>query len=84
METFTTWKIKSTHYIITGISVVVGFSWNDAIRQFINEYFPIKSDAIQAKFIYCLLITFFLVLVIRYMPDTSNELPSNIQKKLGN
>ena len=45
-------KIKTSHYIIAGFSLVVGLSWNDTIKHAINTYFPLTSDAILMKVIY--------------------------------
>lgn len=75
-------RIKTTHYIIAGFSLVVGLSWNDTIKQIINTVFPMQSDVIYMRLIYSLFITLMLILLIKYLPDTSTQLPDPIKKEL--
>jgi hypothetical protein len=75
-------RIKTTHYLITGFSLVVGLSWNEFIKKVIENVFPLDSDVIYAKFAYCLLITFLLVVFVNFMPSTDKELPKPVQKQL--
>ena len=45
-------RIKTTHYIIAGFSLVVGLSWNDTIKQILNKLFPLETDFLLTKIIY--------------------------------
>lgn len=58
---------KTVGYIVAGFSVVAGFAWNDAIKSFIEEYFPLARDTMKAKFIYAILITMLIVVVSVYL-----------------
>lgn len=58
---------KTVSYIVAGFSVVAGFAWNDAIKAFIEEYFPLSRDTMKAKFVYAALITVVLVIVSVYL-----------------
>ncbi|HAV10988.1 MAG TPA: hypothetical protein DCX32_00350 [Candidatus Moranbacteria bacterium] len=60
-------KKKVAGYITAGFGVVAGLAWNDAIRTFIEKYFPQDSNTIVAKFIYAFFITLFLVIVSIYL-----------------
>jgi hypothetical protein len=75
-------RIKTAHYLLTGFSLVVGLSWNEFIKKIIEKLFPLNSDAIYAKFMYCIIITFMLILFIKIMPSTDKELPRPVQKQL--
>jgi len=75
-------RIKSAHYILSGFSIVVGLSWNEFIRKSIDKTFPMNSDALFAKFLYCLFITAALIIFIKFMPSTDKELPKPVQKQL--
>lgn len=58
---------KTVGYIVAGFSVVAGFAWNDAIKSFIEEYFPLARDTMKAKFIYAILITMLIVVISVYL-----------------
>lgn len=77
-------RVKSAHYIIAGFSLVVGLSWNDTIKKIIETVFPAQSDIILMKIIYSLIITLLLVVIIKYLPDTTSQLPEPIKKELFN
>jgi uncharacterized BrkB/YihY/UPF0761 family membrane protein len=74
-------RIKTSHYIIMGFSIVVGLSWNETMRQLINDLFPVQSDAVLIKIMYSLFLTFMLVLVIKFLPDTSKEVYKNMPRR---
>lgn len=71
-------RIKTSHYIIMGFSLVVGLSWNETIKQLIHDVFPIETDAVFIRIAYSLLLTFLLVLIIRFLPDTTREMYRNM------
>ena len=74
---------KTSHYIIMGFSLVVGLTWNDTIKHVIYDLFPLESEAIMMRIIYALVLTFVLVLLIKYLPDTSKECFKNqVREKL--
>lgn len=58
---------KTVGYIIAGFSVVAGFAWNDAIKAFIEEFFPMSRDTMKAKFVYAALITAVVVIISIYL-----------------
>ncbi len=60
-------KKRVSGYILAGFGVVAGFAWNDAIKTFIEKYFPQDENTIVAKFIYALLVTLILVIVSVYL-----------------
>lgn len=72
-------SVKTTHYFIAGIALVTAMSWNGAIKDVINEYFPMPRENVIANFIYAFCMTLFLILLIYVLPDTSTELPENVK-----
>ncbi len=82
MQLATDLRIKTTHYIITGFSLVVALSWNETIKNAVNMVFPIEGEAIIARVIYSIIITLLLIIIIRYMPSTDKELPPLIKKEV--
>jgi len=82
MEYASELRIKSTHYILTGFSIVVGLAWNELIKKTIDKMFPLNTESLFARLLYCLFVTIALVIVIKFMPSTDKELPKFVQKKL--
>ena len=58
---------KTLGYIITSFGLVAGLAWNDAIKTFIESFFPDPGNSIRAKFIYALIMTIFVVAVSLYL-----------------
>jgi hypothetical protein len=57
-----------TNSIITGVVLLSGLAWNDVIQSTINKYYPPeKKQDIQAKLVYALIITLFVVLAEIYI-----------------
>ncbi len=63
--------LRTAHYIIMGFSIVVGLSWNDTIKHFLNHYVPIDGEAIAFRIAYCIFITLGLVFLIKHLPNTT-------------
>lgn len=74
-------QIKTSHYIIGAVALVVALSWNSSIKAAINKYFPVPDDELMANFVYAFLITCFLVLLIIWLPNTTSELPAGYTRK---
>ena len=60
-------KKKIAGYVTAGFGLVAGFAWNDAIRTFIEEFFPKSQNTIIAKFVYAVAITVVLVVISIYL-----------------
>lgn len=55
-------------YIIGGLGVVVGLSWNEAIKSIIDYVYPAASGgSIYAKVLYAVILTLVVVLVTIYV-----------------
>lgn len=65
---------KATHYVIGAVALTTALSWNSAIRQGIDTYFPQPNSEIIMGIVYALIMTMFLLLLIHYLPDTSTEI----------
>jgi len=74
--------IKTSHYFIAGVALVTAISWNGAIKDGINKYFPMPEENVIATFIYAICMTLFLIFLIHILPDTSSELPKPVKNKL--
>lgn len=74
--------IKTSHYIINAMGLVVGLSWNDTIKDAIKEYVPISRDEIRAKIFYSVVLTVVLMLIVALLPNTKDELPAETKIKV--
>lgn len=81
-EVLETVSIVSTHYILAGFSIVVGLSWNNTVKEFIDDKFPRPKQKINANLIYSIVLTLFLVLMVYLLPNAQSQLPINVQKQI--
>ena len=58
---------KMAGYVTAGLGVVAGLAWNDAIKAFIEEFFPQENSNLLAKFIYAIVITIAVVVISLYL-----------------
>ncbi|MDZ4209829.1 MAG: DUF5654 family protein, partial [Candidatus Curtissbacteria bacterium] len=54
-------------YVLAGFSLVAGLAWNEAIKSFIDIFFPASSNGLTAKFVYALVITLIVVFISVYL-----------------
>lgn len=54
-------------YIAAAFGLVAGLAWNDAIKSFIEYFFPLKENSLWAKFGYAAFITIVLVVISIYI-----------------
>ncbi len=66
-------RAQTVGYIATAFGLVAGLAWNDAIKAFIENIFPLSKDTMWAKFIYAVIITVFVVLITRYLLRAVNK-----------
>lgn len=60
-------KNQTLGYLLSAFGFVAALAWNDAIRSFIEFFFPFANSGVLIKFIYAILITVFVVLVGQYI-----------------
>jgi uncharacterized protein YbcC (UPF0753/DUF2309 family) len=75
-------EIKASHYVIGATALVAAFSFNTAVRELINKCVPIPEHEVIASFIYALVVTTILILMIEFLPNTKDELPREVQEKM--
>lgn len=57
---------KTVGYVLAAFSFVAGLAWNEAMKSFIDQFFPNK-DSILVKFIYAIIVTIIIVIVTVYL-----------------
>lgn len=59
---------RTAGYIGTAFGLVAGLAWNDAVKAFIDYFYPVGGgNGIAAKFVYAIIITIIVVIITRYM-----------------
>ncbi len=58
---------RTIGYILAAFSFVAGLAWNEAIKSFIDLFFPSNKNSIFIKFIYALVVTVIVVMVTAYL-----------------
>jgi uncharacterized BrkB/YihY/UPF0761 family membrane protein len=77
-------KVRASHYIIGGLSLVTALSWNEAIKAYINKVYPLQRDSAAALVLYAVIMTLFVILVVYMLPDTVTLLPDAVKTKIEN
>ncbi|MEK7075952.1 MAG: DUF5654 family protein [Patescibacteria group bacterium] len=60
-------RIQSIGYIVAALGLVVGLSWNDAIKSLIDHFFSTGGSGIAAKFVYAIAITVLIILLSQFL-----------------
>jgi hypothetical protein len=58
---------QTVGYLVAALGLVAGLAWNDAIKDVIEKFFPMKTDTIYAKLFYAVLLTFIIATVSTYL-----------------
>jgi hypothetical protein len=74
--------IKTSHYLIAGMSLVTALSWNEAMKRNIENIYPMPRDSGKIVIAYSIVMTILLILIIYLLPDTKAELPLDVQHKI--
>ncbi len=74
--------IKTSHYLIAGMSLVTALSWNEAMKRNIENIYPMPRDSGKVIIAYSIVMTIVLILTIYFLPDTKAELPLDVQHKI--
>ncbi len=65
-------KMRTMGYIGAGFGLVAGLAWNDAIKGLIEYLFPFSQTTILAKFLYAIVITIAVVILLSYLEKFLN------------
>ncbi len=59
--------------LIAAFAFVVGLSWREVINSIMEYLLPINKDTVLAKFVYAVVLTFFLTLIYVYVTRFLNK-----------
>lgn len=60
-------------YISAALGLVAGLAWNEAISAMIDAIFPLAKDTVWVKFIYAIIVTVAVVILIKYLDRIFNR-----------
>lgn len=64
-------KRQTTTFLMTGLALTIGLSWNEAIKSGIESYFPLnQGSSARAKFVYAIMLTLFMVFLTMVVIQT--------------
>lgn len=66
-ETLSETKAKTFGYISAALGFVAGLAWNEAIAAAIDAAFPLAKDTVAVKFLYAVVVTVAVVVLIKVM-----------------
>jgi uncharacterized membrane protein YcjF (UPF0283 family) len=58
---------RTVKYIVAALGLVAGLAWNDAIKAFIDYFFPQDQNSLRAKLVYAVIITLIVVVSSFYL-----------------
>lgn len=70
-------KSKTFGYISAALGLVAGLAWNDAIKYAIESLLPLSKDTIVIKFLYAVVVTIAVVILIKYLTAIINKEEEN-------
>jgi hypothetical protein len=74
--------VKTSHYLIAGMSLTAALAWNNTIRQSIEKKFPLPGENVSANILYSIVVTLVLILMIHCLPETKSELPAEVRHRI--
>lgn len=75
-------KIKSSYFIVAGMGLMAAVSWNNAVKDGVEYYFPMPQTKAYASVATAIIVTILLVLFVIFLPSYDSELPEGTQRKL--
>lgn len=60
---------KSAALVTTGLTFVVGMSYNNAIKEIVDDYMPLSKSKGWVLLLYAIVLTILLAIVLLFMPD---------------
>ena len=74
-------RSKILTFVGGAFGLVAGLAWNDAVKELILYLYPAATDTVMAKFVYAILITIIVVIIITYLERVfkSDEASTEIQ-----
>ena len=57
-------RSKILTFVGGAFGLVAGLAWNDAVKELILYLYPAATDTVMAKFVYAILITIIVVIII--------------------
>jgi hypothetical protein len=69
-------KSRTFGYISGALGLVAGLAWNDVITNMIETLFPLSKDTIAVKFLYAIIVTVAVVILVKYLERVINQDPA--------
>lgn len=66
-------RSRTFGYISAALGLVAGLAWNDAISFMLERLFPLSKDTIAVKFLYAVIVTTAVVILIKYLEKIINK-----------
>lgn len=66
-------KARTFGYVSAALGLVAGLAWNEAIGELIDKVFPIAKDTVAVKFVYAIVVTIVVVILIKNLERIINR-----------
>lgn len=58
---------RTLGYMLGAFGLIAGLAWNDAVKAFIEYFFPLPQDTLPAKFFYATIISVIIIFISVYL-----------------
>ncbi|MDP3769621.1 MAG: DUF5654 family protein [Candidatus Sungbacteria bacterium] len=58
---------RTLGYMLAAFGLIAGLAWNDAIKAFIEYFFPLPQNTLPAKFLYAVFISIVVIFISVYV-----------------
>lgn len=70
---------KITTLAAAGFGLVAALAWNSAIQELFTELWPLDNGSLTAKFIYAVVITIIVVVVVALLGRSADRLKNKLK-----
>jgi hypothetical protein len=64
--------------IVGSLALIMTYSWNNLIQQYINHYYPIDNESLTVKTYYTITMTFIITIVVFYLTKYKDVIQSPV------
>lgn len=78
MDIAKTGNLDIVTIIVGSLALIMTYSWNNLIKEYIDHYYPIEDDSLTVKTYYTLSLTLMISIVMFYLVKYKDKIQSPI------
>jgi cadmium resistance protein CadD (predicted permease) len=73
---------RTVKYVVAALGLVAGLAWNDAIKAFIEYFFPQDQNSLRAKLVYAVVITIVVAVASFYLAQLERKEEKKVAEEI--